>query len=83
MDISSLIYKSSQQTSTISTFHNNPFPRRPWITDTGAAAAVSHSGIKGIVAGKIHFFFIISFLVLMISFLICVQCFLLFIGIVL
>lgn len=53
MDISSLIYKSSQQSSsTISTFRN-PFPRRPWLTDHGAAAAVSNSGIKGIVAGGI------------------------------
>ena len=68
MDISSLIYKSSQQSSTISTFRN-PFPRRPWLTDHGAAAAVSNSGIKGIVAGK-TFFYIITFFVLMTSYLI-------------
>lgn len=55
MDISSLIYKS-QQSSTISTFRN-PFPRRPWLTDHGAAAAVSNSGIKGIIAGKTFFLY--------------------------
>lgn len=33
---------------------NNPFPRRPWMKDNGAAAAASgSSGMKGIVAGGI------------------------------
>lgn len=54
MDISSLIYKSSQQSGTISTFRN-PFPRRPWLTETGcgAAAAGGNTGLKGIIAGGI------------------------------
>lgn len=57
MDISTLMRITSQQSSTISTFRNNPFPRRPWLTDTGAAAAATgSSGVKGIVAGIILFF---------------------------
>ncbi|XP_006615739.1 putative tricarboxylate transport protein, mitochondrial [Apis dorsata] len=53
MDISLLIYKLLQQSSTTSTFQNNPFPHRPWLTDTGTAAAVAKGGVKGIVAGGI------------------------------
>lgn len=46
--------KSSQRPGTISTFHNNPFPCRPWFTDTGAASAAgSSSGFKGVIAGGI------------------------------
>ncbi|XP_017891284.1 tricarboxylate transport protein, mitochondrial [Ceratina calcarata] len=54
MDISSLIYKSSQQSGTISTFRN-PFPRRPWLTETGSGAAPAggNTGLKGIIAGGI------------------------------
>lgn len=33
---------------------NNPFPRRPWMENNGAAAAAGGaSGLKGIVAGGI------------------------------
>lgn len=33
---------------------NNPFPRRPWMENNGAAAAASGaSGMKGIIAGGI------------------------------
>ncbi|KOC62959.1 Tricarboxylate transport protein, mitochondrial [Habropoda laboriosa] len=54
MDISSLMCKSLQWPGSISTFYNNPFPRRPWLTDTGAAAAaIGSNGVKGIVAGGI------------------------------
>ncbi|XP_053999575.1 putative tricarboxylate transport protein, mitochondrial [Hylaeus anthracinus] len=52
MDSSWLMCKSSQRPGTITTFHS-PFPRRPWLTDSGAAAAASGSGIKGIIAGGI------------------------------
>ncbi|XP_043259440.1 putative tricarboxylate transport protein, mitochondrial [Colletes gigas] len=52
MDFSWLIYKSLQEPRTISLFHN-PFPSRPWLTDTGAAAAVTGGGLKGIIAGGI------------------------------
>ncbi|XP_003701942.1 mitochondrial citrate transporter scheggia [Megachile rotundata] len=53
MDISSLMRKPLQQSSTISTFRNNPFPSRPWLIDNGAAAAAGSSGAKGIIAGGI------------------------------
>lgn len=72
MDISLLIYKLLQQSSTTSTFQNNPFPHRPWLTDTGVAAAAAKGGVKGIVAGiyiiYIHFFFIFSILIILIIF---------------
>lgn len=32
---------------------NSPFPQRPWMEKTGAAAAASGTGVKGIVAGGI------------------------------
>ncbi|XP_076236233.1 mitochondrial citrate transporter scheggia [Calliopsis andreniformis] len=54
MDPSWLMCKSSFQPGKTTAFHNNPFPRRPWLTDTGAAAAAgSSSGLKGVVAGGI------------------------------
>lgn len=64
MDSSWLMRKSSQRPGTISTFHNNPFPCRPWFTDTGAASAAgSSSGFKGVIAGRrfifTFFFFVI------------------------
>lgn len=31
----------------------NPFARRPWMENSGAAAAASGTGVKGIVAGGI------------------------------
>ncbi|CAL7936411.1 unnamed protein product [Xylocopa violacea] len=54
MDIGSLMLKSSQHPGTVSTLLN-PFPRRPWLTDSGAAAAAGGkaTGFKGIVAGGI------------------------------
>lgn len=61
MDISLLIYKLLQQSSTTSTFQNNPFPHRPWLTDTGVAAAVAKGGVKGIVAG-IYIIYILFFI---------------------
>lgn len=56
MDYNWLIRKSSQESGTISRFRN-PFPCRPWMKDTGAAAAASgNTGFKGIVAGMLFCF---------------------------
>lgn len=66
MDISLLIYKLLQQSSTTSTFQNNPFPHRPWLTDTGVAAAVAKGGVKGIVAG-IYITYILFFYIFCIN----------------
>ncbi|XP_031834919.1 mitochondrial citrate transporter scheggia [Nomia melanderi] len=53
MDYNWLICKSLQESGTISRFRN-PFPCRPWLKDTGLAAAASgNTGLKGIVAGGI------------------------------
>lgn len=54
MDFHLLIRKSLQEPDKMSTF-NNPFPRRPWLKDSGiaAAAATGNIGLKGIIAGGI------------------------------
>ncbi|KZC07593.1 PREDICTED: putative tricarboxylate transport protein, mitochondrial [Dufourea novaeangliae] len=52
MDSSWLMYKSSQESGTISTFRN-PFLRRPWLADSGLAAVAGSSSLKGIIAGGI------------------------------
>ena len=45
--------RTSHGTDEITPFHNNPFPRRPWFTETGAAAVASSTGLKGVIAGGI------------------------------
>ncbi|XP_078041999.1 mitochondrial citrate transporter scheggia [Augochlora pura] len=51
MDFHSLIRQSLQESNRVSIF-NNPYPRRPWLKDSGLAAPASNS-LKGIIAGGI------------------------------